>query len=239
MKYLGSKARHAREILDIVLSGHKPGSLYVEPFLGGANTFSRAPLPKLGADIHGPLMAMWGEISRGWTPPQLVTEEDYRLARQLPDSNPLKGYIGFSMSFGGRYFQGYRRDKKGQAGDFSNMATQSRRSYQSLVKQVPGLLGASLCCSDYSTLSIPNGATVYCDPPYANTKGYTTGGFDHAQFWDWCRGLVHRGCRVFVSEYNAPSDFSCVWTKPTTTSLSTSPTVAATERLFTLLPESV
>lgn len=61
---------------------------------------------------------------------------------------------------------------------------------------------------NYSDLYIPDGAVVYCDPPYANTSGYGSG-FDHRAFYAWCRaiGLRHP---LFVSEYWMPPDFRCI-----------------------------
>lgn len=38
MKYMGSKARHAKELLPIILANRKQGQWYVEPFVGGAGT---------------------------------------------------------------------------------------------------------------------------------------------------------------------------------------------------------
>lgn len=51
---------------------------------------------------------------------------------------------------------------------------------------------------------------VYCDPPYAGTEKYDGNTFDHASFWEWVRT---RDYPVYVSEYNAPDDFACVWEK--------------------------
>jgi len=36
MKYMGSKKRHAKELLPIILKDRQPGQWYVEPFVGGA-----------------------------------------------------------------------------------------------------------------------------------------------------------------------------------------------------------
>ena len=58
-------------------------------------------------------------------------------------------------------------------------------------------------------MDIPDGAVVYCDPPYEGTDGYEIE-FDHAEFWDWCRTVASNGNKVFVSEYKAPGDFTCV-----------------------------
>lgn len=61
---------------------------------------------------------------------------------------------------------------------------------------------------DYRDLHIPDGAVVYCDPPYASTTGYA-GNFDHRAFYAWCRA-VGRNHPLFVSEYWMPSDFRCI-----------------------------
>lgn len=61
---------------------------------------------------------------------------------------------------------------------------------------------------DYRDLHIPEGAVVYCDPPYANATGYGVR-FDHKAFYSWCRAVGKR-FPLFVSEYWMPSDFRCV-----------------------------
>lgn len=61
---------------------------------------------------------------------------------------------------------------------------------------------------DYRDVYIPDGAVVYCDPPYANTEGYGVA-FDHRAFYAWCRAVGKRH-PLFVSEYWMPSDFRCV-----------------------------
>lgn len=39
MKYVGSKNRHAKEILPIILKDRKPDQWYVEPFVGGGERY--------------------------------------------------------------------------------------------------------------------------------------------------------------------------------------------------------
>lgn len=56
---------------------------------------------------------------------------------------------------------------------------------------------------DYRDISIPDGATVYCDPPYKGTIGYDTD-FDHEEFYEWLRSVDFP---VYVSEYAMPDDF--------------------------------
>lgn len=69
------------------------------------------------------------------------------------------------------------------------------------------LLGVT--CLNYDEVEIPEGAVVYCDPPYANTASYDEGSFDSAKFWDFVREKSKTN-KVFVSEYSAPPDFKKV-----------------------------
>ena len=41
-----------------------------------------------------------------------------------------------------------------------------------------------------------------------------------------------KGHEVFVSEYNAPGDFECVWSKELTNAMSTKKTYKPIEKLF-------
>jgi DNA adenine methylase len=43
--------------------------------------------------------------------------------------------------------------------------------------------------------------------------------FNHNEFWQWCRDRANEGHIVFVSEYNAPDDFECIWQKEIVSSL--------------------
>lgn len=63
---------------------------------------------------------------------------------------------------------------------------------------------------DYRDYEHEDGDVVYADPPYAGTGKYDKRDFDHEAFWEWART---RGYPVYVSEYNAPDDFTCIWQK--------------------------
>jgi site-specific DNA-adenine methylase len=65
---------------------------------------------------------------------------------------------------------------------------------------------------------IPPKSVVYCDPPYIGTTKYKDS-INYDEFWAWCDGLVEVGHRVFVSEYNAPKDWQCIWSRQTSSSL--------------------
>ena len=63
--------------------------------------------------------------------------------------------------------------------------------------------------SNYKDLN-PVGRLVYCDPPYASTKKYETD-FDNDAFWKWAREASKKVKKLYVSEYDAPDDFECIW----------------------------
>lgn len=82
---------------------------------------------------------------------------------------------------------------------------------------------------------------IYCDPPYENTSGYSTGAFDNAAFWQRVRELSTAGHDVYVSEYRAPPDMVSVLDMPTKTDLRTKANGRETrlERLFSPNPDAV
>lgn len=104
-------------------------------------------------------------------------------------------------------------------------------SYRAAEKVRSQVQGVELLCSPYQELKIPNCSVIYCDPPYANTTKYKDD-FDHETFWQWCRDKSNEGHQVFVSEYNAPEDFVCVWQKEIQSGLNTNTTKKGIEKLF-------
>ena len=228
MKYMGSKLRHAKEILPIILKNRKEGQYYVEPFVGGANVIDKVTGNRIGADINEYLIAMWQAVSKGWLPPEVITEEDYQNVRNNKDKDKaLTGYVGFALSYGGMWFSGWRRDSVGKRDYVAE-------SFRSALKQFPNLIDVNFVRSSYENLDIPKESVIYCDPPYKGTAQYRDK-FDHSPFYDWCREKRKEGHRVFVSEYNMPEDFICVWEKKVCSSLSKNTgSKKAIERLFTL-----
>lgn len=232
MKYPGSKARYAKEILPIVLANRKPGQWYVEPFVGGGNMIAQVKGNRLGSDVNKYVVSMLDALSRGWEPPEAVPEDEYKNVRQEPDryDSAYVGFVGVGCSYSGKWFGGYARgnDANGKA---RNYADESRRN---AIKQAAGLHGALFVSMPYTELSIPANSIVYCDPPYASTTGYGVK-FDSDGFWRWCDRQVDKGHQVFVSEYTAPPHWRCVWAKEGIASSLDKNTGGkrATEKLFT------
>lgn len=209
MKYMGSKARHAKEMLPIILADRKPGQWYVEPFVGGANMIDKVNGPRIGNDTHPHLIALLKAVSDGWVPPTVVSEDEYRLANASRTVDAITGFIGFGCSYSGKWFGGYARGNDTN-GAPRNYAAESSRN---LMKQAKRLHGVQFHCGSYAELNIPPNSIIYCDPPYAGTTKYATGEFDHAAFWKWCDQRYEEGHTIFVSEYNAPDHWKCVWSK--------------------------
>jgi DNA adenine methylase len=227
---MGSKARFTKDLLPIILKDRKPKQAYLEPFAGGMNMIDKVDGIRIANDQHQELMAMWQAlINENWDPPKTVSEAEYKHIKYNPNEYPkyLVGYVGFN-SFGGKWFAGYRRDKEGKRDYWGE-------HYRNITKQVPNLEGMQLSCISYTELDVPKQSIIYCDPPYASTTKYRDT-FDHEEFWDWCRQQSKAGHHVFISEYNAPDDFTCIWEKDAKTTFSwhaenLAPKVAF-ERLF-------
>jgi hypothetical protein len=111
-----------------------------------------------------------------------------------------------------------------------NEGLQSMERLQSLerLESLQSLESLEVFQKDYTDITIPSGATVYCDPPYAGTSGYLHD-FDHERFLDWLR---HRDFPVFVSEYSMPGDFVCIASINKTCTYSPTKRTKRAERLF-------
>ena len=148
---------------------------------------------------------MWKALQSGYKLPEIVTEEDYKYIKEHKEENPaLTGFVGFGCSFGGKWFGGIARNKKGD--------NYCARAEKSVMKDLVGLKTATFICDDYRNVEIPEDSIVYCDPPYENTTGYTTGKFNSNDFWEYVRNLSKTN-KVLVSEQSAPDDFVCIWEK--------------------------
>ena len=113
----------------------------------------------------------------------------------------LVGYVGFALSYSGKWFGGWCRDGAGKR-DYVT------ESYKNALKQFPSLKGVHFQNKSVFDIDFTRcgPSTIYCDPPYAGTTKYKDD-FDHERFYCWCRARHKEGHKVFVSEYNMPDDF--------------------------------
>ncbi len=216
MIYMGSKRRIAKYILPIILSGRTEKQWYIEPFVGGANMIENVDGNRLGADINYYLIEALKMIQQNLNEipknKNEWNEQNYKLTKRNINCSPgLRGYCGFQLSYGGKWFGGQKRNKTGKRDYISE-------GYRNAVKQSNKIQNVKFICCNYLNLEIPEKSIIYCDPPYRKTTLYKNK-FNHYKFWEWCRNKTKQGHTVFISEYNAPKDFICVWQKEIYSSL--------------------
>lgn len=210
MKYVGSKNRHSKEILQIILKNRKENQLYIEPFCGGCNIIDKVDNPRMANDSHFYLIEMWKAlVNKNWEPPQSISEAEYKHIQYNFKLYPseLVGFVGFCCSYSGKWWGGYARGKNSK-GLERNYCLES---YKNIMKQVPRLKGVGFRHEDYLELNIPNDSLIYVDPPYFQTTKYKDF-INYNEFWNWIR-YISKHNDVYISEYNAPSDFICLWQK--------------------------
>lgn len=216
MKYMGSKNRHAKELQPIILKDRKPNQWYVEPFCGGCNMIDKVEGNRIASDINYYLIELCKALQNGWLPEENIPKEVYDTVKlNIKSFKPhFVGYLGFQLSYGAMWFGSYRKDSIGKR-------NYSKEAYNNVKKQAPLLKNIEFYNVKYNQLNIPSNSIIYCDPPYENTAKYkgNKGDFDHIKFWQWCREKTLEGHQVFISEYNAPSDFECIWQKEVNNSL--------------------
>ena len=239
MRYLGGKSRLAKPISDAILAHTSERGHYLEPFIGGGSVFAEMVQhfdSATAADAQEDLALLWrGLIFGTFTPPTTLTESEWRCLRDAEPS-ALRGFAGYGCSFGGRFFEGYARNKAG-----TNYAAQTARSLARDLKRIDTSKVRQVWHSDYRDFSPRAGTVVYCDPPYANTKHYASKrsgleAFDHAEFWRTMDSWIEAGAEVFVSEFTAPDHWVPIWEKDRSTGLGTQSGAKyrkETDRLFT------
>ena len=249
MKYMGSKARFTKEILPIILKDRTDEQWYIEPFAGGMNAICEVDGKRIANDIHYHLIQMWKELVGGWIPKK-ITKEEYSEVRTNQSKYPAYyvGWVGFNCSYSGKWFGGFADDYYDKGKNYKiNGERTVLRNYQleaisTTLKQVEKLKGVIIQNKTYYELELPPNSIVYCDPPYEGTTKYAND-FDHNLFWNWVRNISKQGHTVFVSEYEAPNDFVCVWEKEAKSFLSTTTkkrnSKFSVEKLFKFSPTNV
>lgn len=151
MRYLGSKAKIAKDIVPIIQSYIDNNGIeqYWEPFVGGANIIDKINCKvRVGTDIHPQLVALLQQAQTDISVfPDTISEEEYKEVKNNKDKYPdwYVGLVGF-CSFGSKYWGGYRRsyDKEGRAKD------ETKGVIDNIKKQALNLKDISFNCLDYS-----------------------------------------------------------------------------------------
>jgi DNA adenine methylase len=234
MKYMGSKNRIAKYLLPIILKDRKPDQWYVEPFVGGANMIDKVEGNRIGSDSNHYLMAFLESLQGGFEAPKNIDLQLYDHIRDNKEiyKDQVVGCVGFCFTYAAKWFGGF-------IGNSKDVVCVGRdrlgESYRSVEKARVQVFDVNLFSCNYWELEIPDESIIYCDPPYANTTKYKDD-FNHPVFWQWCRDMSDKGHQVFISEYNAPDDFKCLWQKEIQSGLNTNSTKKGIEKLFKYNP---
>ena len=209
---MGSKRKLAPSILGSIQPHLRPGSVIIEPFCGGANFSIQAIdyAPVWAFDNHPYLIALLQAGSAGWQPDIHYTEAQYQAIKSAPELFPphVVGYVGFCLSYGGKWWGGWRRDSLGKR----DYVAEAQRGWQ---KEYLKLAKIKFALRDYRELAIPSYGIIYADPPYENTTGYANS-FDHESFWHWAD---QQTVPIFVSSYKAPLGWKVLFRKSVSNSL--------------------
>jgi DNA adenine methylase len=234
MKYMGSKARFAKPLLEIMLKDRQDDQYYIEPFCGGCNVIDKVTGPRIANDINSYLIEMWKYlVYKKFIPPDNINRDIYNIIRNDKEKFPkhVVGWVGFNCSYSGKFFGGFAGQVKTKLGTVRDY---QKEAVKNVLKQVEKLKGTEFYSGNYWDIKIPNNSIIYCDIPYKGTTKYANE-FDHGVFWDWAR-LISKNNKVYVSEYEAPDDFECVWSKQAKSSLSANGKCGgnknSTEKLF-------
>ena len=216
MKYMGSKRRIAKDILPIILKDRKNGQYFYDLFCGGGNLLEKVDGNRVANDNNEYLIELFKYMQTDNFNLPFVGEIEYKNIQNNKENYPkwLVGYVGFQLSFGAKFFGGYRRDKAGIR-NYENEAQQNLKAQQNLIKDV------EFVCGSYDKVKLEQNSIIYCDIPYKNSTKYNTSkNFDYDKFYDWCIEKHKEGHKVFISEYGMPEDkFECVWSKEISSSL--------------------
>lgn len=224
---MGSKNRLAKELIPIITADLQSNQWYVEPFVGGCNMIDKIQHPlRLGADSNEYLIALLKYVQSGGELPEFIDKDEYLRVKANSEGYDkwYTGFCGFIASRNGVFFSTYAGICNTKQGERNYL----REKRNNLLKQ--DLSGIKLECCSYDQLEIPDNSVIYCDPPYQATTGYKDA-FDSAKFWDWVREKSKAGNKVYVSEYTAPDDFKCIWSKELSSSLSNT-SKKSSEKLF-------
>lgn len=189
MKYMGSKARIAKDILPIILKDRKEGQFYVEPFVGGANVIDKVKGNRIGADINKylikALMLVRDEPNKIPRNNKEYTQEMFEDAKQSQLENAIDCFAMFQYSFGSMFKGSWAKNKRGT--DYV------KECVKNVLIQSDNLQGVNFIHSSCFDLEIPKESIIYCDIPYEGTIKYKgIDDFDYIKFWQWCRDMTKK-----------------------------------------------
>ena len=121
MKYMGGKYFLSKSISEIMKKTVPTDEVdgYLEPFCGALNVLIKMNenYNCEASDYHPDLIQMWKDLQNDtFIPPDKVDEIYYEKSKLIKSPSAEKGFIGFGLSFSGKFYAGYaekyRNNKK-------------------------------------------------------------------------------------------------------------------------------
>lgn len=155
------------------------------------------------------------------------------ILKAIYDYNP-NAYAFYDLFGGGADYskmEAYIRDREKEAGKYS---LNPLNSLNLLLKS--DFSDIEISNKDYREVEIkhnPSDCIIYCDIPYKNTGKYIES-LNHNEFYKWCFEKKEQGYNVFVSEYDMPLDFKCIFEKEHIKKIGVQNNLKSIERLYIL-----
>jgi len=210
----GGKQKQCKEIAQVIVNVSKDYKIksYCEPFAGMISVFGiiydhyEDNIKYKFGDLNPSTIFMWKKAQKCWYPPTKCSKSEYEYYRTARPSAE-KGYFCHTYAFMGQFCEKYACDY----GKPESSSKGSQRVHDLGIKAQNG----SFSHGDYKQFSKLKNSIIYCDPPYENSsQRYLTAkhAFDSEEFWCWVRIMAENNL-LFVSSYEAPKDFKCIWSK--------------------------
>lgn len=237
MKYIGSKAKIAKEIVPIIQKYINDNNIstYKELFVGGANVIDKIKCKlKIASDIDDGLIELYKTTINNpealeMLPQRLEREDYYKIRDSIIYAKWYRYAVLLFGSYNSRIYGGcygaYAKTKDGKIRDYY------RESINNYKKQIPSLKDIVFTDGDYRNFN-NNQSLIYCDIPYKNSIGFKSE-FNHEEFWAWAEEQSKNNI-IIVSEYEAPENWKCIWQKQVKTHQNNRNKLVKTEKLFIL-----
>lgn len=231
-----SKNRIAKYLLPIILKDRKPWQWYVEPFVWWANMIDKVEWNRIWWEFNEYIAEMWIALEKWWMPRNDYTKEESDNIRDNSSKFPKYEvwYVAINTRYWWVFWWGFAWKVKTKTWIIRDYQDEA---FRNILKQIPNIRWIKFIHSNYKDLEIPSNSIIYCDPPYKNTASYKDK-FNHKEFYQWCRDKKKEWHTIFISEYNMPEDFICIWEKEIKSSLSANGkswwNKLSKERLFTI-----
>lgn len=228
MRYCGSKKRYAKYIIPYLIGAIKnENTTFIDMCCGGCSIVSEMPhKKKIAVDNNEYLISLWNKLKQNVLNgfpcdgiPFDITEEQYYSIKECwlnKDGrwpNYMIGYVANALSYGSSWFNGFAKPNYNKSNKYGQPENHCHEAYNSLKKQLLNfkfIENTNFICSSFENFEIPSDSVLYIDPPYIGTKKYKDD-FPHEQFYEWCRKISKKNVKIFMSEYDAPDDFECIW----------------------------